>query len=89
MLTLSDDAAGLIRSLALQARASTGSGLRISVDERHDSLSMELASEAVRGDVVVLNRGSLLFLSPAASSRLSDRTLSASTAPERPAFFVT
>jgi hypothetical protein len=89
LLTLSNDAAGLIRSLAVKARASTGSGLRISVDERHDSLSMALAPKATRGDAVVLNDDTLVFLSPAASRRLSGRTLRASTPPDRSAFFVT
>jgi Fe-S cluster assembly iron-binding protein IscA len=86
---LSDDAAGLIRSLASKARAVTGSGLRISVDRRHDSLSMELVPTATYGDVVVLNGGASLFVSPAASRRLSGRTLRASTPPERSAFFLT
>lgn len=89
MLTLSDDAAGLIRSLASKARAATGSGLRISIDGRHDSLSMELAPKAARDDLVVLNRETLVFLSPAASRRLAGRTLRASTAPERSAFYLT
>lgn len=88
-LTLSDDAAGLIRALARKARASAGSGLRISVDGRHDSLTMQLAPKAVSGDVVVLNRDTVVFLSPAASRRLSGRTLRASTPPERSAFFLT
>ena len=89
LLTLSDGAAGLIRSLAVKTRASTGSGLRISVDGRHDSLSMALAPEATSGDVVVLNDDTLVFLSPAASRRLSGRTLRASSPPDRSAFFVT
>lgn len=89
MLTLSDDAAGLIRALASNAQAATGSGLRISVDGRHDSLSMALAPNAVTGDVLVLNGDTLLFLSPAASRRLSDRTLRASMPPERSSFFLT
>jgi hypothetical protein len=87
-LVLSDDAAGLIRALAGKARASAGSGLRISVDGRHDSLSMALAPKAVKGDHVVLNQDTPVFLSPAASRRLLGRTLRASTPPERSAFFV-
>jgi hypothetical protein len=44
---------------------------------------------ATYGDVVVLNGGASLFVSPAASRRLSGRTLRASTPPERSAFFLT
>jgi hypothetical protein len=89
MLALSDDAAGLIRALARKAGASTGSGLRISVDRRHDSLFMKLAPGPVRGDVVVLNRDTGVFLSADASRRLSGRTLRASTSQDRSAFFLT
>lgn len=88
-LALSDDAAGLIRSLASESGASTGSGLRISVDRRYDSLSMTLATGPGTGDAVVLNRDTRVFVSAAASRRLSGRTLRASTAPERSAFFLT
>jgi hypothetical protein len=89
MLALSDEAAGLIRSLARKSGASTGSGLRITVDRRHDSLSMALATGPVRGDAVVLNRETRMFVSAAASHRLSGRTLRASTGPDRSAFFLT
>ena len=89
MLTLSDDAAGLIRALARKAGASKGSGLRISVDVRHDSLHMALAPQAAAGDAVVLNHDTLVFLSPAATRRLSERTLRASKRPERASFVLT
>ena len=89
MLTLSDDAAGLIRALARKAGASKGSGLRISVDVRHDSLHMALAPQAAAGDAVVLNQDTMVFLSPAASRRLSGHTLRASKRPDRASFFLT
>jgi Fe-S cluster assembly iron-binding protein IscA len=89
MLTLSHEAARLIRTLARKADASHGSGLRISVDSRHDSLSMALAAGAAPGDVVVLGGDSVVFLSPAASLRLSGRTLRAARPQERASFFLT
>ena len=89
MLTLSDDAAGLIRALTRKTGASKGSGLRISVDVRHDSLHMALAPQAAAGDAVVLNQDTMVFLSPAASRRLSGHTLRASKRPDRASFFLT
>ena len=85
MLTLSDEAASLIRTLTRNAEADGSCGLRITVDGRHDSLSMALAAGASPGDSVVLNDETLVFLSPAASLRLSGSTLRAG----RSAFFVT
>jgi hypothetical protein len=89
MLVLSDEAATLIRSLARASSAPAGSGLRISVDGRYDSLSMALAPLAGRGDVVVKNRDTPVFLTPAASARLSGRTLSAGSSHDRSSFYLT
>ena len=88
MLVLSDDAAGLIRTLTRASKASAGTGLRITVDGRYNSLSMALASEAQPDDAVVLNRDTLVFLSPRATRRLSGRTLRASASSDRSSFFV-
>lgn len=89
ILAVSDDAAQLIRTLARKAGAPTRPALRITVDRRHDSLSMNLASAPTEGDVIVSNHDTAVFVSAAASRRLAGRTLQASTRPERSAFFLT
>ena len=89
MLVLSDEAATLIRALAGASKATAGSGLRISVDGRYDSLSMALAPLAGADDVVVKNRDTPVFLTPAASARLFGRTLRAASSRERSSFFLT
>ena len=88
MLTLSDEAAGLIRTLTRDSEAAAGTGLRITLDGRYNSLSMALASEAGPHDAVVLNQDTQVFLSPEATQRLIGRTLTASGSPERSSFFV-
>jgi len=50
MLTITDEAASLIRALGREVNAAAGSGLRITIDAYHDSLSMALAPGAAPGD---------------------------------------
>ena len=88
MLTITDEAASLIRALCCQVNAAAGSGLRLSIDAQHDSLSMALAPAAAPRDAVVHAGGALVFLSPAAADRLITRTLKASRNAERSSFFL-
>jgi len=57
MLTVTDEAASLIRALGREVNAAAGSGLRITIDAHHDSLSMALAPGASPGDAVVHTGG--------------------------------
>jgi Fe-S cluster assembly iron-binding protein IscA len=88
MLTVTKDAAALIRALSQKADAQSHSGLRIVIDPRHDSLSMSLAACATPGDKVVISGDMRVFLSSAASQRLATRTLHAQTTATRSSFFL-
>lgn len=88
MLTVTKDAATLIRELSRKAGAPSPSGLRIVIDPVHDSLSMSLASCAAPGDTVVASGDTRVFLSSAASQRLATRTLRADTTATRSSFFL-
>jgi hypothetical protein len=88
MLTISDEAASLISALGRKASAAAGSGLRITIDADHDSLSMALAPDAAPGETVVHAGETQVFLSPAAADRLATRTLQASRSAERSSFFL-
>ena len=88
MLTVTTEAATLIRALSNQADAPPESGLRIAIDPVHDSLSMSLADCAAPGDTVVTSEDTRVFLSSAASQRLATRTLRAETTATRSSFFL-
>jgi Fe-S cluster assembly iron-binding protein IscA len=88
MLTITEEAANLIRALCRQVNAAAGSGLRLTVDAHHDSLSMALAPGAVPGDTVAHIGETQVFLSSAAADRLASRTLQASRSAERASFFL-
>jgi Fe-S cluster assembly iron-binding protein IscA len=88
MLTITDEAAGLISALGREVNAAAGSGLRITIDAHHDSLSMALAPGAAPGDTVVHTGETQVFLSPAAADRVSTYTLHAKRSAERSSFFL-
>lgn len=88
MLTISNDAATLIRALCQKAAQPSQSGLRIVIDPAHDSLSMSLATRPSAGDTVVASGETRVFLSSAASQRLATRTLRADITGKRTSFFL-
>jgi hypothetical protein len=88
MFTIAEEAASLIRALRREANAAAGSGLRITIDAHHDSLSMALAPGAAPGDTVVHVGETQVFLSPAAADRLATCTLQASRSAGRSSFFL-
>jgi iron-sulfur cluster assembly protein len=88
MLTLTPDAARLVRALTADAHLSPAAGLRIIIDPLHCSLSMHIATAPVQADSIVQSAGARVFLSPAAASRLDGRTLRADISPDRSAFFL-
>jgi Fe-S cluster assembly iron-binding protein IscA len=84
---MSDDAAGLIRSLVAGSDLPGAAGLRLGTDDETQSLAMNLAALPREHDLVLVHEGASLFVSPLAAPRLEDRTLHAQLGP-RPAFFL-
>ena len=87
MISLSDEAAGLIRTLVAASDLPDSAGLRLATDDDRHSLAMHLAAAPKADDLVLEHHGACLFVSPLAASRVEHRTLHAQVAP-RPAFFV-
>ena len=87
MVNLSDDAAGLIRSLVADSHLPDSAGLRLGTDDDTHSLAMQLAEAPLADDLVLEHEGASLFVSPRAAQRTDDQTLHAQQEP-RPAFFI-
>lgn len=87
IVNLSNDAAGLIRSLVSDSDLPESAGLRLGTDDDTHALAMNLVTEPGQDDLVVEHQAASLFVSPLAASRLQDQTLQAQVEP-RPAFFV-
>ena len=85
MLTLTDEAADLVRLLVSGDEPSRG--LRLGTDDDTHALVMGLSVSSRRDDVEVARDGVRVWLSPLAATRLADRTLRAQLIP-RPAFFL-
>jgi Fe-S cluster assembly iron-binding protein IscA len=83
MLTITEDAARLLRTLTEDAALPEGAGVRIVVDPTHHSLSMGFALEPEPHDIVVATRGARVFLPPSVAQRLRRRTLQADVNPDR------
>ena len=88
MLTITEDAAALIRTLRQDAALWEQAGLRIVVDPTNLSLSMGLAVTPSPGDAVVDRYGARVFLSPSAAYRLGRGTLQAEITEGRSLFFL-
>ena len=87
MVDLSNEAAGLIRTLVADSDLAGAAGLRLGTDDDNHSLAMGLEATPHADDLVLEHEGASLFVSPLAASRVEDRTLHAQVAP-RPAFFI-
>jgi len=87
MVNISDDAAGLIRTLVAESHLSDSAGLRLGTDDDKHSLAMKLEAAPLADDLVLEHEGASLFVSPLAAPRVEDQTLYAQLEP-RPAFFV-
>jgi Fe-S cluster assembly iron-binding protein IscA len=87
MVKISDDAAGLIRTLVADSDLPASAGLRLGTDDEKHSLAMHLAAQAQQDDEVLEHDGASLFVSPGAAPRLGAQTLHAQLEP-RPAFYV-
>ncbi len=87
MVDLSDQAAGLIRTLVADSHLPDSAGLRLGTDDDKHSLAMKLEEAPLADDLVLEHEGASLFVSPLAAARVEDQTLHAQVRP-RPAFFV-
>ncbi len=79
MLTLTDNAVSVIRTLTAQPEVPDGAGLRIAADAAADSggLTLSLVTEPQAGDKVVDNSGARVFLESSAANVLDDKALDA------------
>lgn len=87
MVDISNDAAGLIRSLVADSDLPESAGLRLGTDDATHALAMKLEAKPQQDDVVVEHGGAALYVSARAAARLEDQTLHAQLEP-RAAFFV-
>ena len=88
VLTITRDAAHLVRTLTEQARIPDRGGLRIAVNPDTDSLSMGLADAPETSDAVIAHDGALVFVSEPAAQRMRGLTLCAEVTPIRSVFFL-
>ena len=77
MLSMTDNAAALIRDLAAQQQGAPQSGLRIATDRAAGALTFALAEGPVQGDQAVDSGGARVFLDPPAAQILDDKVLDA------------
>ncbi|MGP3921126.1 Fe-S cluster assembly protein HesB [Nonomuraea sp. 10N515B] len=77
MLTLTDNAAGLVRVLASRADHPDQAGLRIAprAHEQGGNLTVAITGGPDAGDQVVEIKGIRVFLAPEAAERLDDKYL--------------
>lgn len=75
VLTLTENAATVIKRLATRTPGSGTSGLRIGSHD--DTLGVEIAAAPEPGDHVVENRGARVFVDSKASPRCADKELDA------------
>jgi Fe-S cluster assembly iron-binding protein IscA len=77
MMTVTDNAAAVIRDLTSAPQVPGGSGLRIATDPDEGSLTLSLSTQPLDGDEVVDTDGALIFLDAQTASLLADKTLDA------------
>jgi hypothetical protein len=88
MLEITEEAASLVRTLAVHRSVPEGGGLRIDLNPDTDSLSMGMAVAPDPSDAVVVRAGAMLFLSPPALQRMDGRRLCAEITGSRSLFFL-
>lgn len=88
MLTVTPQAAELIRRLSAQAQLPAGAGLRIIGQQHTPGLRMDLAAVPREGDEVMVQSGVAVFLDDQATRRLQHDVLDARSNPAGQAFFL-
>ncbi len=83
MLTLTENAVAVIRSLTTEPQVPDGAGLRIATDDgQPDTLTLTLSPTPQDGDQVLDAAGARLFLDDNASVVLDDKALDAEVDPQ-------
>jgi iron-sulfur cluster assembly protein len=78
MLTLTENASTIVKTLAAQVPGSEDTGLRISsTNEEHTAFSVGVAEAPEPMDLVVESEGARVFLEPGAAVALDDKVLDA------------
>ena len=77
MLTMTDNAAAVIRDLTAQQHESPSAGLRIATDQEAGTLTFALTESPALGDQVVDRNGARVFLDPPAAQILDGKALDA------------
>lgn len=75
MLTVTENAATIIRGLLTSADEADDGGLRIGAKDGAGSLAVEIAKAPMPDDAVIEDGGARVFLDPVASPQLSHREL--------------
>ncbi|SDS98796.1 hypothetical protein [Jiangella sp. DSM 45060] len=81
MLTLTQNAAAVIRNIEARDDMPTGTGMRIAANP-DGGLDLELRPSPELGDQILDDAGALLFLDEGAAAMLDDKALDASVDPE-------
>lgn len=81
MLTMTDNAADVVKQIVEQSVADDQAGLRIA-QAPDESLSLAPAAESEPGDQVLEAKGARLFLDEGAASTLDDKVLDAQVDPD-------
>lgn len=78
MLTMTENASTVVKTISHQAEDVEGSGLRISTSSDVDSqLSLAVVPAPADNDLVIEQDGARVFVEPAASALLDDKVLDA------------
>lgn len=88
MLTVTEQAAIMIRELVHQADLPQSAGLRIAQRDDHTALAMTLTDEPGFHDMVLVERDVAVFLGPAAFRRVGNQTLDANITDTSAAFYL-
>jgi iron-sulfur cluster assembly protein len=77
VLTVTENAATVIKGLVTSAEESHDAGLRIGAKDGADHLAVEIAAAPMPEDAVIEDGGARVFLDPVASPQLTHRQLDA------------
>lgn len=88
MLTVTRQAAEVIRDLLDRAHLPEGSGLRLAQRDDHPALAMTLCQRPAAADVVLLDQDVRVFLGPMAADRTQHQSLDAEHADTHTALYL-